>query len=142
MPVTEIKKDIYWVGIVDWNIHDFHVVLGQSGLAQWAETPYSFLSMTKPSPYSEEQALTERWERQRELAGQLLALRQPDAAAADAEPAAALAATQAELVAAQAATALVSYEVSPRLVAEVISHWTGVPLAQLARAYRSQSVVR
>ena len=24
MPVTEIKKDIYWVGVVDWNIHDFH----------------------------------------------------------------------------------------------------------------------
>lgn len=41
------------------NIHDFHVVLGQSGLAQWAATPYSFLSMTKPSPYSEEQVRTE-----------------------------------------------------------------------------------
>ncbi len=41
------------------NIHDVHVVLGQSGLAKWAQTPYSFLSMTKPSPYSEEQARTE-----------------------------------------------------------------------------------
>jgi len=41
------------------DIHTFHVVLGQSGLAQWAQTPYSFLSMTKPSPYSEEQARTE-----------------------------------------------------------------------------------
>ena len=86
----------------------------------------------------EEQALTERWERQRELAGQLLALRQPDAAAADAQPAAALAATQAELVAAQAATALVSYEVSPRLVAEVISHWTGIPATQLAREHSAR----
>ncbi len=38
------------------DIHTFHVVLGQSGLAKWAETPYSFLSMTKRSPYSEEQA--------------------------------------------------------------------------------------
>ena len=36
------------------DIHTFHVVLGQSGLAKWAETPYSFLSMTKRSPYSEE----------------------------------------------------------------------------------------
>jgi chlorite dismutase len=36
------------------DIHTFHVVLGQSGLAKWAEIPYSFLSMTKPSPYSEE----------------------------------------------------------------------------------------
>src|SRR6478735_12331123 len=38
------------------DIHTFHVVLAQSGLARWAETPYSFLSMTKRSPYSEEQA--------------------------------------------------------------------------------------
>ena len=29
------------------DLHTFHVVLGQSGLAKWAETPYSFLSMTK-----------------------------------------------------------------------------------------------
>jgi chlorite dismutase len=41
------------------DIHTFHVVLGQSGLAKWAATPYSFLSMTKPSPYSSEQARTE-----------------------------------------------------------------------------------
>jgi len=41
------------------DLHTFHVVLGQSGLAQWAETPYSFLSMTKPSPYSKEQARPE-----------------------------------------------------------------------------------
>jgi chlorite dismutase len=36
------------------DIHTFHVVLGQSGLAKWCATPYSFLSMTKPSPYSAE----------------------------------------------------------------------------------------
>ena len=41
------------------DIHTFHVVLGQSGLAKWAATPHSFLSMTKRSPYSEEQARTE-----------------------------------------------------------------------------------
>ena len=34
-------------------------MLGQSGLAKWAETPHSFLSMTKRSPYSEEQARPE-----------------------------------------------------------------------------------
>src|SRR5690606_39503607 len=33
---------------------------------------------------------------------------------------------------------LVSYEVSPRLVAEVISHWTGVPLSQLAREHSAR----
>jgi type VI secretion system protein VasG len=32
---------------------------------------------------------------------------------------------------------LVSYEVCPRLVAEVISHWTGVPLTHLAREHNA-----
>jgi chlorite dismutase len=41
------------------DIHTFHVVLGQSGLAKWAETPYSYLAMTKRSPYSDEQARPE-----------------------------------------------------------------------------------
>jgi chlorite dismutase len=36
------------------DLHTFHVVLGQSGLAKWASVPYSYLAMTKPSPYSEE----------------------------------------------------------------------------------------
>ena len=31
-----------------------------------------------------------------------------------------------------------SFEVCPRLVAEVISHWTGVPLSQLAREHNSK----
>ncbi len=35
------------------DIHTFHVVLGQSGLARWATTPHSYLAMTKPSPYSD-----------------------------------------------------------------------------------------
>ena len=38
-------------------IHTFHVVLGQSGLARWARIPYSYLAMTKPSPYSEEESV-------------------------------------------------------------------------------------
>jgi chlorite dismutase len=41
------------------DIHTFHVVLGQSGLAKWATIPHSYLAMTKPSPYSEEAARTE-----------------------------------------------------------------------------------
>jgi chlorite dismutase len=36
------------------DIHTFHVVLGQSGLARFASVPHSYLAMTKPSPYSEE----------------------------------------------------------------------------------------
>jgi chlorite dismutase len=38
------------------DIHTFHVVLGQSGLARWATTPHSYLAMTKPSPYSDSEA--------------------------------------------------------------------------------------
>jgi chlorite dismutase len=41
------------------DIHTFHVVLGQSGLAKWSTTPYSYLSMTKKSPYSDEKARPE-----------------------------------------------------------------------------------
>jgi chlorite dismutase len=36
------------------DLHTFHVVLGQSGLARWADIPHSYLAMTKPSPYSDE----------------------------------------------------------------------------------------
>ena len=41
------------------DIHPFHVVLGQSGLARWASTPYSYLAMTKPSPYSDSESRPE-----------------------------------------------------------------------------------
>ena len=36
-------------------IHEFHVVLGQSGLAKWSTQPYSFLGLRKGSEYSDEQ---------------------------------------------------------------------------------------
>jgi chlorite dismutase len=35
-------------------IHEFHVVLLQSGLMKWADAPYSFLGMRKGSEYSDE----------------------------------------------------------------------------------------
>lgn len=41
------------------DIHTFHVVLAQSGLAKWASTPYSYLAMTKPSPYSDSETRPE-----------------------------------------------------------------------------------
>jgi chlorite dismutase len=41
-------------------IHEFHVVLAQTGLMAWATTPYSFLAMTKPSEYSDESRLEVR----------------------------------------------------------------------------------
>jgi chlorite dismutase len=36
-------------------IHEFHVVLAQSGLMKWARQPYSFLGLRKTSEYSDEQ---------------------------------------------------------------------------------------
>jgi chlorite dismutase len=41
-------------------IHEFHVVLGQSGLAKWTSIPYSYLAMTKMSEYSDESRLEVR----------------------------------------------------------------------------------
>ncbi|HSJ18542.1 MAG TPA: chlorite dismutase family protein [Solirubrobacterales bacterium] len=41
------------------DIHTFHVVLAQSGLARWSRIPHSYLAMTKRSPYSEAEARTE-----------------------------------------------------------------------------------
>ena len=41
-------------------IHEFHVVLGQSGLMKWCEIPYSFLALTKESEYSDEARLEVR----------------------------------------------------------------------------------
>ncbi len=41
------------------DIHTFHVVLAQSGLARWASIPHSYLAMTKRSPYSESAARPE-----------------------------------------------------------------------------------
>jgi chlorite dismutase len=36
-------------------IHEFHVVLGQSGLMKWCTQPHSFLGLRKTSEYSDEQ---------------------------------------------------------------------------------------
>lgn len=98
-----------------------------------------------------------KWTMQQELASRLLDLRsqcarlrknfaavdssniaaeQPELAQLDAE----LEQVQAKLHAIPSAERLVSHEVCPRLVAEVISHWTGVPLEQLAREHNTRVV--
>jgi chlorite dismutase len=41
-------------------IHEFHVVLAQSGLMKWSSIPYSYLAMTKVSEYSDESRLEVR----------------------------------------------------------------------------------
>ena len=41
-------------------VHEFHVVLAQSGLMKWAEQPYSFLGMRKSSEYSDDERLVPR----------------------------------------------------------------------------------
>ncbi|TLX54802.1 type VI secretion system ATPase TssH [Stutzerimonas nosocomialis] len=102
---------------------------------------------------AELEQLETRWSAQRTLAERLLELRKQCAAArlaGDTEAPeeerypdleqleAELRDLQVELASAQATERLVSFEVCPRLVAEVISHWTGVPLSQLAREHNSK----
>ncbi|CAB4935761.1 unannotated protein [freshwater metagenome] len=41
-------------------IHEFGVVLNQSGLMQWCDVPYSYLGMRKGSEYSDEERLVPR----------------------------------------------------------------------------------
>ena len=41
-------------------VHEFHVVLGQSGLMKWSAQPYSFLGLRKGSEYSDDQRLVPR----------------------------------------------------------------------------------
>jgi type VI secretion system protein VasG len=90
-------------------------------------------------------ALETLWLEQKGLAERLLDLRQQLAQARDADDThsievlqAALHETHRTLTQAQAKERLVSFEVCPRLVAEVISAWTGVPLAQLAREHNAR----
>ncbi|MEE1948718.1 type VI secretion system ATPase TssH [Pseudomonas alcaligenes] len=90
------------------------------------------------------QQIEARWSEQRQLAERLLDLRQhcAQARADGSEELATLESQlrelQAELARAQSEERLVSFEVCPRLVAEVISHWTGVPLSQLAREHNAK----
>lgn len=105
---------------------------------------------------SERVALETLWTEQKTLAEHLLELRQQLAKAREAAsgcvletlPAgeaqsvemleAALNETHKALTDLQVKERLVSFEVCPRLVAEVISAWTGVPLAQLAREHNAK----
>src|ERR671929_1813481 len=41
-------------------IHEFHVVLAQSGLMKWCSVPYSFLGLRKTSEYSDEERAVPR----------------------------------------------------------------------------------
>ena len=100
----------------------------------------------------EQVALEARWVEQRTLAEQLLKLRQQLAQArevtesdveAQSGPSvsdlqAALSQTHQALIEAHNHERLVSFEVCPRLVAEFISAWTGVPVTQLAREHSAK----
>lgn len=102
-----------------------------------------------------EAELERQWHEQRSIAARLLELRKQVAASSVAADGAAtddasrvadqsaetsslpdqLAQAHQALTLAQKTERLVSFEVCPRLVAEVVSAWTGVPLSQLAREY-------
>ncbi|MEG0632174.1 MAG: type VI secretion system ATPase TssH [Pseudomonas sp.] len=81
-----------------------------------------------------------RWTAQKTLAERVLNLRQRLAATPTdvAGLAVQLQETCEALQRAQAEQRLVSFEVCPRLVAEVISAWTGLPLSQLAREHNAR----
>lgn len=102
------------------------------------------LSVRLAEAHPELERVETRWIKQRELAERVLELRKQCAAARLDDVAsiedleAELRTLQTQLAAAQAQERLVSHEVCPRLVAEVISHWTGVPLSQLAREHNSK----
>lgn len=88
-------------------------------------------------------ALQADWHSQRELAGRLPELRQQldEARAAeldDCGPLNELLQTREALASAHAQQRLASCEVCPRLVAEVVSAWTGVPVEQLAREHNAR----
>lgn len=94
---------------------------------------------------AERLALESLWLEQKGLAERLLELRQRMAQAVDVDEPHTVEDLQAArdeihlaLTQAQARERLVSFEVCPRLVAEVISAWTGVPLAQLAREHNAK----
>ncbi|WP_170826336.1 type VI secretion system ATPase TssH [Pseudomonas syringae] len=105
---------------------------------------------------NEEEDLQQRWLAQQRLAQQLLELRQLRASAPVTGSATTvdeasqdsianlddletrLQQTRQALAQAQAVERLVSFEVCPRLVAEVVSAWTGVPLEQLAREHNAR----
>ncbi|MBK5437136.1 type VI secretion system ATPase TssH [Pseudomonas sp. TH32] len=87
--------------------------------------------------------LEQRWACQRDLAEKVLSLRQQLAESRGrGERIEALEQSLAEnrqaLQAAQHEQRLVSFEVCPRLVAQVISAWTGIPLEQLAREHSAK----
>ncbi|QVE19657.1 MULTISPECIES: type VI secretion system ATPase TssH [Pseudomonas] len=91
----------------------------------------------------EEAGLEQLWHEQREDAEHLLLLRQQLADARNQQDREGvpesieheLQIIHQRLVLSQASHRLVSFEVCPRLVAEVISAWTGIPLSQLAGEY-------
>lgn len=128
---------------------------GEAGLLIDREALYTLEARLEEAE-SERVALETLWTEQKALAEHLLELRQQLAKAREAAsgcvletlPAgeaqsvemleAALNETHKALTDLQVKERLVSFEVCPRLVAEVISAWTGVPLAQLAREHNAK----
>ncbi|MPQ71082.1 MULTISPECIES: type VI secretion system ATPase TssH [unclassified Pseudomonas] len=118
-----------------------------SGLTVDTEA-YEHLCTRLQTIKTEQSALEERWSAQCAQAQNVLTLREEYAAALSAHTESGdslpsplngleqqLRKAQSRLTDLQANERLVSHEVCPRLVAEVISQWTGVPLSQLAREH-------
>lgn len=88
------------------------------------------------------QYLEQDWLNQKELAEALLTSRINVAQCDDSKECEQLLSAQKEiyhaLMKAQSSQVLVNYETCPSLVAEVISHWTGIPMSTLLRGQSSQ----
>ncbi|WP_417607731.1 type VI secretion system ATPase TssH [Oceanimonas baumannii] len=106
----------------------------QAGLVQ-NEDDLNRLATQVTSLAEQAEATEQLWQQQKALAEQLLALRRQDSP----DPAQ-LQTLQQELADLQQSQRLVHYEVSARLVAEVISAWTGIPVGNLVQQ-RSQQVM-
>ena len=55
--ITQIKDDIYWVGVVDWNLRDFHgfsVTRGGTYNAFLINGPEPILVDTVKAPFTDE----------------------------------------------------------------------------------------
>jgi type VI secretion system protein VasG len=84
----------------------------------------------------EHTVLAEKWEKEKALVAQIVELRQSIADVADDEQEKVkgdIAALKHELTDLQGEEPLVHYEVSPQVVGEVISNWTGIPVGKMVK---------
>ena len=118
------------------------VVRDQQAGIQIDEQLISTLKLTLVHTQLEADELAQQWLTQKELAETLLTSRLDISHCTDNEERDRLLCNQQEiyhqLLESQSSGALVNYETCPSLVAEVVSHWTGIPMTTLQHGQASQ----